>query len=269
MPLVTEDAAALPGGYRHIVLSPHLDDAALSCGGLIARATAAGEPVLVVNVCSGSPPPDAQFSPFAQSLHERWGLPPDAVVSHRRAEDAVALRVLGADALLWPALDAIYRRPDAYHDETSLFAVPAVDDPLRGVVIDLVALLARRYPQADFYLPLAVGMHVDHQLVFTAATAALLDAGAAVAYYEDFPYARQAGAVAQRLALIGHANLAPRLVPLDGALLAAKIAAITAYASQLAALFGSAEAMPAAVTAYAAQVAQPPLSYAERLWVRL
>ncbi|RMD73788.1 MAG: PIG-L family deacetylase, partial [Chloroflexi bacterium] len=50
MPFVTEQAATLPDGYRHIVLSPHLDDAALSCGGFIARATALGEPVLVVNI---------------------------------------------------------------------------------------------------------------------------------------------------------------------------------------------------------------------------
>lgn len=269
MPLVTEHAAALPGGYRHVVLSPHLDDAALSCGGMIARATAAGEPVLVVNVCSGSPPPDAPFSPFAQSLHERWGLPPVTVVAQRRAEDAAALRILGADALLWPALDAIYRRPDSYFDETSLFGSPACDDPLAADVANLVAMLARRYPAAAFYLPLAVGMHVDHQLVFAAATAALLERGASCWYYEDFPYARTAGAVAQRLAMIGQERYAPHLVPLDEPALSAKIAAIGAYASQLGVLFGGAAAMPAAVTAYAEQVASPPLRYAERLWVRL
>ncbi len=55
MAFITDQATALPDGYRHIVLSPHLDDAALSCGGFIARMTAAGERVLVVNVCSGIP----------------------------------------------------------------------------------------------------------------------------------------------------------------------------------------------------------------------
>ncbi|WP_298489943.1 PIG-L deacetylase family protein [uncultured Chloroflexus sp.] len=269
MPLVTEHAAVLPGGYCHVVLSPHLDDAALSCGGFIARATAAGEPVLVVNVCSGSPPPDAPFSAFAQLLHERWELPPATVVAQRRAEDAAALRILGADALLWPALDAIYRRPDAYSDETSLFGSPVCDDPLAADVADLVAMLAQRYPAATFYLPLAVGMHVDHQLVFAAATAALLKCGASCWYYEDFPYARTAGAVAQRLAMIGQEHYAPHPIPLDEPVLSAKIAAIAAYASQMGVLFGSAAAMPAAVTAYAEQVASLPLRYAERQWVRL
>ncbi len=269
MSFVTEQAVTLPDGYRHIVLSPHLDDAALSCGGFIARATALGEPVLVVNICSGSPPPATEFSPFAQSLHARWGLPPATVVAHRRVEDAVALGVLGADALLVPALDAIYRRPDVYADETKLFAVPAPDDDLADVVRTLIASLTERYARASFYLPLGVGFHVDHQLVFSAATAALLETDASFAYYEDFPYARQDAAVEQRMTMIGRERYAPRYVPLDTVLLTRKITAIAAYASQLGVLFGGTAAMPAAVTEYAMRVAPQNMRYAERQWVRV
>ncbi|WP_298821306.1 PIG-L deacetylase family protein [Chloroflexus sp.] len=269
MPLITEQATALPGGYRHIVLSPHLDDAALSCGGLIARAIATGESVLVVNVCSGSPSPDTQFSPFAQSLHERWALPPGAVVAHRRAEDAAALSALGADALLGSALDAIYRLPAVYADEASLFAAPFAADPLFDTVTDLIADLIRRSPRAMFYLPLAVGMHVDHQVVFAAASTFLTNTGAQVAYYEDFPYARQPDAVEQRLGMVGRECYTPRYVPLDESLLTIKISAIAAYSSQLGVLFGGAAAMPVAVTEYAARVALPTMRYAERLWVRV
>lgn len=269
MPLVTDQAMALPDGYRHIVLSPHLDDAALSCGGLIARLTATGERVLVVNICSGSPPSHTAFSPFAQTLHQRWGLPPSAVVAHRRVEDAAALGVLGADALLLPALDAIYRRPDAYADEQSLFATPVADDPLTDVVATLIATLIKRYPRATFYVPLAVGMHVDHQLVFSAATTSLRAAAIHFACYEDFPYARQPSAVEQRLAMIGRELYTPRYIPLDETLLQAKIRAISAYSSQLGVLFGDAAAMPAAVTEYAARIASPTMRYAERQWVSL
>ncbi|MEF3273401.1 MAG: PIG-L family deacetylase [Chloroflexus sp.] len=269
MPFVTEQASALPGGYRHIVLSPHLDDAALSCGGLIARATATGEPVLVVNVCSGSPPPDAQFSPFAQALHERWNLPPGMAVTHRRAEDTAALSMLGADALLMTALDAIYRLPTVYADELSLFTTPAADDFLFDTVADQVALLSRQYPRAVFYVPLAVGMHVDHQIVFAAASTTLTDVGAPIAYYEDFPYAYKAEAVEQRLAMIGREHHAPRYIPLDESLLATKISAIAAYVSQMSTLFGDAAAMPATVIEYATRVALPTMRYAERLWVRV
>ena len=35
---------------KHVYLSPHLDDAVLSCGGAIHRAGAAGEAVLVITV---------------------------------------------------------------------------------------------------------------------------------------------------------------------------------------------------------------------------
>ena len=54
----------------HVYLSPHLDDAVLSCGGMIHRQAQAGERVVVVTVCAGDPPP-GPLSDFARSLHER------------------------------------------------------------------------------------------------------------------------------------------------------------------------------------------------------
>ena len=44
----------------HLYLSPHFDDAALSCGGQIATFTAAGQSVLVVTITGGDPPADAR-----------------------------------------------------------------------------------------------------------------------------------------------------------------------------------------------------------------
>src|SRR5689334_12434287 len=78
----------------HVYLSPHLDDAALSCGGMIHQQTQAGERVVVVTLCAGGPPAGA-LSDFAQSLHTRWQTPVEAVAV-RRAEDLAALKVLGA-----------------------------------------------------------------------------------------------------------------------------------------------------------------------------
>ncbi|RMD78926.1 MAG: PIG-L family deacetylase, partial [Chloroflexi bacterium] len=133
----------------------------------------------------------------------------------------------------------------------------------------LIASLTERYARASFYLPLGVGLHVDHQLVFSAATAALLETDASFAYYEDFPYARQDAAVEQRMTMIGRERYAPRYVPLDTVLLTRKITAIAAYASQLGVLFGGTAAMPAAVTEYAMRVAPQNMRYAERQWVRV
>ena len=59
--------------YDLIYLSPHLDDAALSCGGQIARFRGEGRSVLIVTVTAGDPPTGAE-SRYIQELHSRWQL---------------------------------------------------------------------------------------------------------------------------------------------------------------------------------------------------
>ena len=93
--------------YAAIYLAPHLDDAALSCGGQIARRTRAGERILIVTVMAGDPPTDVE-NDYIRSLHARWDLERDAA-AQRRAEDSAACRILGADHLHWPIADCIYR----------------------------------------------------------------------------------------------------------------------------------------------------------------
>jgi LmbE family N-acetylglucosaminyl deacetylase len=252
--------------YAHVCLSPHLDDAALSCGGLLAGLAAAGAPVLVVNVCGGSPPRGGPFSPFAALQHERWGLPADQAVALRRAEDAAALAALGVDGLDLGLLDAIYRMPAAYVDDQTLFGAVAPDDTLAAAVAPALAALAARLSGATFYAPLGVGNHVDHQAVHAVA-AKLAGRGADVRFYEDFPYVAQAGALARRLDQLGGPGAwAPAAAAIDGAL-ELKIAAVGAYASQLGTLFGGAEPMARAVAGYARRVAPPGAQYGERVWV--
>lgn len=255
--------------YAHVFLSPHLDDAALSCGGTIARFAAAGQPALVVNICSGSPPPGGPFSPFAALQHARWGLPPEEAVARRRAEDAAALATLGADSLGLGLLDAIYRMPEAYVDDPTLFGPVAPDDTLAAEAGPPLADLAARLPGAIFYAPLAVGGHVDHMAVHAVATR-LAAAGATVAYYEDFPYAaRAAGAVGARLEALGGAGrFGAAAAPIE-AVIERKIAAVAAYASQLGTLFGGHEAMARAVAEYATLVGGGAGALAERVWVPL
>ncbi|HMQ32634.1 MAG TPA: PIG-L family deacetylase [Chloroflexaceae bacterium] len=257
----------LTAHYGHIVVSPHLDDAALSCGGRIAALAAAGEPVLVVNVCSGSPGPGTSFSPFAEATHARWGLPAAEAVRLRLAEDEQALETLGADSYQLDLLDAIYRMPAAYTDNATLFGAVAPGDGLAAELSAHLGALAARFPAAIFYAPLGVGGHVDHQAAYAAALA-LAAGGASVAFYEDFPYVARAGALEARLAELGGAELfMPVVASIDGAL-QRKAGAIEAYASQLGALFGAKEEVAPAVAAYAAQVRPDGSAYGERIWVR-
>src|SRR4051794_20848991 len=149
-----EDLRQIHDGYDHIYLSPHLDDAALSCGGAIARHANDGARVLVVTLCTAAPPPEGPFSTLAQAEHRGWGLAPAEVISTRLREDDLALARLDADPYRAGLLDAIYRRPDAYNTRDALFGIPAPDDVLLYSTRQLIAALHSRAPRATFYAPL-------------------------------------------------------------------------------------------------------------------
>jgi len=95
-----------------IFVSPHLDDAVLSCGGGIARLAHSGELVTVVTLCTADQPVGAPLSPLARRNHRSWAAG-DQPFAARREEDLCALLSLGAVAEHVGLLDAIYRRSPA------------------------------------------------------------------------------------------------------------------------------------------------------------
>ena len=235
----------------HLYLSPHFDDAALSCGGQIATLTAAGQSVLVVTITGGEPPVDDSPSDTVQQLHERWatsllveGRPGEAaelMVAQRRAEDRAALAVLGAEWLHLSFLDCIYRcGPDGdalYPGPVDMFGPPNPDDD--ATLAALAEALADLPPAGRVYLPLGVGGHVDHLATRRAAERVF----AAPVYYEEYPYTARPGALAAALAdrpqgfSETSAVWAAATVWLSAATLATKTAAVSAYASQLSSFF--------------------------------
>jgi LmbE family N-acetylglucosaminyl deacetylase len=252
---------------QQIYLAPHLDDAALSCGGMIAAAVAAGQNVLVVNICTGSSPPDQGYGPLAQILHHQWGLDPAAAMQARMSEDQAALAILGADWRQLDLLDAIYRMPAAYVDDPTLFGAVHPADPLGAQLRPHLQALVARFPQAQVYAPLGIGMHVDHQIVHTV-TAELEAEGASVHYYEDFPYVHWPGAIDQRWqALGGSERFTPQRIAIDTTI-DQRITAIKAYRSQIAVLFGTEVAAAVSVERYAARVAPAGATYGEQVWSR-
>ena len=169
-----------------VYLSPHLDDAVFSCGGLIARQKARGDEVVVITVCAGDPPV-GELTPFAYDLHRRWG-GEGSPVGLRRAEDHVACGRLGASVVHLPIPDAIYRRSPHgeafYPDSASLFGAIAAGDATR--IDETAAALERAVPhESEIYLPLGIGGHVDHRLTRRAAERLALPRW----YYRDVPYA--------------------------------------------------------------------------------
>jgi LmbE family N-acetylglucosaminyl deacetylase len=254
------DLAQIDRRYRHIYLSPHFDDVALSCGGSIGLQAACGLHVLVITACAGSPAPqtadplafaEAPINPLVTQTHQKMGFSgsQQEVVADRRKEDAAALAALGADYLWLDLLDAIYRgTPPYYQSDESLFGQVAPGDyPLEERLADTLARVMERAPVATLYAPLGIGHHVDHQLCCSAADR-LAQQGANVKFYEDFPYVATEGALDRRRRELGGV-LEPELVEVSGAL-RLKEDAIAKYTSQVPQLFGSVPKMERSLEAY-------------------
>jgi len=198
---------------RLLVVSPHLDDAVLSCSHLFAHA----EQALSVTVFAGTP---ARYP----SPPTPWDLacgfqPGDDIVARRRAEDARALEILGVSSTGLDFLDFQYRNGEKPDSKALAAAVEEVIDGFRPTTIAV---------------PLAI-QHPDHRACLSAALAIRRrgDSRDWVCYAE-FPYVwRGPDLAARRLAAVRRRGF--RLTPM---LLASyrsdlKAEALRAYESQI------------------------------------
>lgn len=234
-------ARVLDGGAPAVVVSPHLDDAVLSCAALI-RAMVARAPVTVVTLFSAAAP--APHTRAARTFLRQCGAGPDAAAlfAARRREDADVLDGLGVTCVHLGHPDALFRRrrdpsgllrragrllPELDHRyptfrfDIDRGRVSRGDRSLVGTVTGQVERLARG---AAVFAPLGVGRHVDHLL----ARAVGERLGAVL--YADFPYtARDPGAEA-----VAAGGRTPWAWTTD---LAAKRPVIAGYRTQVDALF--------------------------------
>ena len=237
-----------------LFISPHLDDVALSCGGLVYRLTSAGQPVTIASVCTADHPAGQPLSRAAQREHRQWQLGDRPYECHR-AEDALACRVLGATAVHLGLLDAIYRcdpqGAPLYTDD--FIGGPVHPFDWRSHLSQIQSALAPLVSSAmRVYCPLAIGGHVDHVIVRSAVES--LAGPGILRYYEDFPYADLADQFSPPT------GLDCECVALTTEELDARIRAVACYPSQCAVMFGSVEAMSHRVRAYVARVG------GERYW---
>ncbi len=154
-------------GPETVILSPHLDDAVLSCWHLLAGA---GE-VLVVNVFAGEPPagtlgPWDRLAGATDSATE---------VRARIEEDRRALAFAGRTAVNLPFLDGQYRQADQSPGE--------IVEALRGVLA----------ANARLYAPASLGDHHRDHMAVRAAALMLHAEGAELALYADLPHATVLG----------------------------------------------------------------------------
>lgn len=159
---------------RVCIVSPHLDDAVLSCGIAMQRMARAGDDVLVLNIFNAGTNADA-----------------------RRAEEGKAADVLNAAPFFLDELDAPDR--DArYTSEIELFhgdfsAVP--EETVARVTRRVGEFIAREKIDAAFF-PLAAGTHIDHRIAFAAGQRLNFPR---TRYYEDRPYILWPGMLQARL----------------------------------------------------------------------
>lgn len=231
--------------YRHIFLSPHLDDVVYSCGGTLAVQASTGLRPLIITVFAGIPSAGQQLSPFALQIQRDMGFRenPTVAMETRRREDATAMDFLYCDYLWLDYLDAMYRgSPGYYANRQQLIGgeVNSADLVIERQLAQDLLTLQERLPDTVWYSPLGIGRHVDHQIVASAADR-LVQRNANVNFYEDFPYVLQQGALETRLQEMGGA-LEPAYVEMSE-MLPLREEASELYSSQVQPNFGSIDTM--------------------------
>ncbi|HVL96443.1 MAG TPA: hypothetical protein VM266_11340 [Solirubrobacteraceae bacterium] len=212
-----------------LVLSPHLDDAVLSCWHVL---SGPGD-VTVANVFT-APPPDGVLTHYDRVAGASASA---AMMARRLDEDRAALGRAGREPLALGLLESAYRRRA----------------PATGAI---AAALGAQVGRARMvHAPAAIAGHPDHVLVRDAALR-LARAGVPVRLYADLPYCVAYGwpswvtggerdphldvdahwaPALETLRADGWA-LAPEVVRLDADAQAAKLAALRDYATQYATL---------------------------------
>jgi LmbE family N-acetylglucosaminyl deacetylase len=200
---VTALTQLIDDGVPLVVLSPHLDDAALSCGAVLLYA-ARRTSVTVVTLFTEAGPPPHTFS-ARRYLKQVGARSAQDLYARRRAEDRAALEPIGVTCVHAGFPEALFRRrPQPPRRAAAARLLPELAHvyPVYrrhviagriapadvGTLRDVCGVVARAAGSGPSVVlaPLGVGAHVDHVLVRTAADRS----GADVVYYSDFPYNR-------------------------------------------------------------------------------
>lgn len=220
-----------------LMISPHLDDVAFSCGGTASVLRRRGWRVVVATVFTASFPAP---SGFALACQLDKGLPPEVdYLAIRRREDETFGRAVapGIELRRLGLAEAPHR---GYESAAALFAGVREDDPARGQAALLIGGLVDEVAPDLVLAPRAVGGHVDHRQV-VGALLSLPGLDDRLAWYRDLPYAEK----------FANAPGDPRLpddlvevvVPFGPLDLVAKLDGCACYATQVPFQFGGEDEM--------------------------
>lgn len=230
-----------------LFVSPHLDDAAFSCGGTMALLAQRGWYTVLATVFTRSVD---EPTGFALECQLDKGLPADAdYMALRREEDRLFAERVGVGRVVWLDLPEAPHR--GYASAPALFSgILEGDEVWREVASRLAGLLDTPAPDLVF-APQAFGNHADHLQVVRAVLE--LDEPSPVVWYRDAPYAaREPGARPSPLLPDG---LAETTVDVAGTR-HIKLHACAAYTTQLGFQFGGEEGMRKTLAGFAADEAR-------------
>ncbi|HLO18834.1 MAG TPA: PIG-L family deacetylase [Anaerolineales bacterium] len=222
----------------YIFISPHLDDAVLSCGGYIHHLTSLGKRVVITTVVTADDKSGLPRSWLAQRNLRKWGNQAE-IFAVRCLEDIAAAKRLGAEVVHLGFLDCIYRHDTNQQPlyRKNVIGVPIHPDDwqvLAPTLAEALKALFERYVEQKLliFCPLAIGKHVDHILVRQVVES--LISSQQRLYYEDFPYAFSMKAFEPQLE-----DFRPLKIDLTPDDIKARLEASACYRSQIPGLFPS------------------------------
>ncbi|WP_200846763.1 PIG-L deacetylase family protein [Arthrobacter sp. 18067] len=247
MPHQSRIERSLAGDAPWLFLSPHLDDAVLSCGGLM-EAQATGREIFVATLFTEAMPPP--HTRAARSFMRQCTIA-DAgeLFEARQSEDRVVLQDMGVQTIHLGEVDALFRcrrrppvlgssawdrllpelthRYPTYRFDIALGRISKGDQELiRKLRSDIAGLMSQTKAELLF-CPAGVGKHVDHLITREVGKGHPEN----LVMYSDFPYDLVAGPDEIHMSRLG-------FVPWTwDAGLDAKRGRIRQYASQADALF--------------------------------
>lgn len=169
---------------HQIFVSPHLDDAVLSCYPVISESISKGMTVEIWTIMTGIPSRNARFSEFALHISKQN---PVEYVKMRQNEDISVGKKLGVKVVHFGFQDAIYRI-----DEHGQPIFQEANDIFNEVDLRELYLVNQIFgklrefsaPESIIFCPSAMCGHVDH--ILTRLACEMLPNQ--ILYYNEFPY---------------------------------------------------------------------------------
>jgi LmbE family N-acetylglucosaminyl deacetylase len=239
-----------------LVISPHIDDAALSVGGIIHKGTRLGKSFTVLNIFS------------RQEFQTGIRVPEECIHDIAAAEDEIAGRCLGYESINAGLKGAAER----YNLPMNKFIGLEIGDIIssREFSKDAVTvknILKQQLEQKEYHCimsPMGIGGHLDHLIVSYAVHLLITDNeldSKGLVYYEDLPYSMAfPWLIDKRSQPLFYGLEEKQLIDIKGEL-TAKIAALRVFCTRI-----REQQIESAVKYAGAYSSHFPIDFSEALW---